>query len=114
MARTGKSRSKPDLRLMAFHAKLPQLRSPPRQEDGKLREIVRVVEPGFLINEARQPYRYKTADEKPLAPGYYLALWQTKKVGVSTFSDEVSYCGPLATRHDAEILRDRAEGANTA
>jgi hypothetical protein len=98
---------------MAFHAKLPKLRDPEREGDEKMHEIVRVVEPGFLINEARQPCRYRTADEKPLIPGYYLALWRTRKAGNTTFTDEVSYRGPLATRHEAEILRDKAEDAGT-
>jgi hypothetical protein len=114
MARTGKNRSTPGLMLMALHDKLAKRRDPEPEGDGKMYEIVRVVEPGFLINEARLPCRYKTADAQPLTPGYYLALWRIKKAGNSPFTDEVSYRGPLATRHEAEILRDQAAGAGTA
>jgi hypothetical protein len=84
MARTGKNRSTHGLKLMALHAKLTKLRDPEREGEGKIYEIVRVVEPGFLINEARQPCRYKTADAQPLTPSYYLALWRIKKAGAGT------------------------------
>jgi hypothetical protein len=74
-----------------------------------MHEIVRIVEPAFLINAARQPCLYETADGTPLNPGYYLALWPKGRNLQHIYSRDVAYCGPLASRGEAELLADRAE-----
>lgn len=88
---------------------LHESRSPVPKGEGKRHEIVRVVEPAFLINADRQACHYETADNQLLMPGYYLAMWPKKVLGVASFTADVSYCGPLATRAEAELLLDRAE-----
>jgi hypothetical protein len=77
--------------------------------DWNMHEIVRIVEPAFLINAARQPCRYETAAGTPLDPGYYVALWPKGRNLQHLYTRDVTYCGPLASRSEAELLADRAE-----
>ncbi len=65
-------------------------------------EIVRVVEPLFLINSRRHACRCRTADARPLAPGYCLALWPKPQGDTRDYGRRVAYLGPLDSRERAE------------
>jgi len=70
-------------------------------------EIVRVVDPAFLVNAAKRACRYETEDGRRLAPGYYFALWRGK-VAVRSYGPDVRYFGPFATEREALLVRDCA------
>jgi hypothetical protein len=67
-------------------------------------EVIRVVQPAFLVNSAMMACRYETADGRPLEPGYYFALWPTR-VYAKVYDREVRYFGPFETEHEAQLLQ---------
>ncbi|MDD5248327.1 MAG: hypothetical protein PHY45_05050 [Rhodocyclaceae bacterium] len=67
-------------------------------------EVIRVVQPAFLVNSAMMACRYETADGRPLEPGYYFALWPTR-VYAKIYDREVRYFGPFDTEHEARLLQ---------
>jgi hypothetical protein len=76
-------------------------------------EIVRVDSPLFLVNSRHRACHYETGDGKPLAPGYYLALWPADACREScreSYGRELRYLGPFATRAAAQFLQTSARG----
>lgn len=67
-------------------------------------EIVHVVQPAFLVNSARLACCYETADDRPLALGYYFALWSAK-TATKLYDRNVRYFGPFATADGAQLLQ---------
>jgi hypothetical protein len=72
------------------------------------REIVRVDNPAFLVNAAKQACRYERADGGPLAPGYYLA-WSRKWRNSRRYDEDVRYFGPLPSSDMAKFLEISAQ-----
>jgi hypothetical protein len=70
-------------------------------------EVVRVDLPKFLVSSRKQACRYETQDGKPLAPGYYLALWPAG-AGRESYGDQLQYLGPFATADFARFLQASA------
>ena len=66
-------------------------------------EIVRVVQPAFLVNSAREACRYETADDRVLERGYYFALWPTKAAR-RVYDRKVCYFGPFETPEMAQFV----------
>jgi len=71
-------------------------------------EIVRVVQPAFLVNSNRHACRYETADGQPLTPGYYFALWPSTATARS-YDRKVRYFGPFTTHEEAALVQDCAQ-----
>lgn len=67
-------------------------------------EIVRVVQPDFLVNSARIACRYETAAAGPLEPGYYFALWPAK-AAARIYDRKVRYFGPFQTPEEAHLVQ---------
>lgn len=73
-------------------------------------EIVRVVQPAFLVDAAKRACRYETTDGQPLAPGYYFALWPAGTASVTKAHDRrVRYFGPFVTEEEAVLVRGCAQ-----
>lgn len=70
-------------------------------------EVVRVDAPIFLVTSRHRACRYETCDGKPLAPGYYLALWPSR-VSHTSYSRELRYFGPFAALAEAQLLQSSA------
>lgn len=70
-------------------------------------EVVRVASTMFLVSARQNACRYETADDKPLAVGYYLALWP-KMGSCVVYGREFRYLGPFATKHAAHLLQTSA------
>lgn len=70
-------------------------------------EIVRVVQPAFLVNSSQHACRYETADNQPLAPGYYFALWPAR-APTRRYDRRVRYFGPFSTQDEALLVQDCA------
>ena len=70
-------------------------------------EVIRVASPMFLATSRHDACRYETADGKPLAPGYYLALWPSG-VNHSSYGRELRYFGPFGTQAEARLLQTSA------
>lgn len=69
-------------------------------------EIVRVIQPAFLVDAAKRACRYETADGRPLAPGYYFALWPAGTPSAAKVHDRcVRYFGPFATAEEAALVQ---------
>jgi hypothetical protein len=71
-------------------------------------EIVRVENPAFLVNAAKQACRYSRTDGRPLAPGYYLA-WSKKWRDSRRYDEHVWYFGPLPSSDLAKFLEISAQ-----
>lgn len=69
-----------------------------------LHEIVRVVQPDFLINASRRACRYETADGSALEPGYYFALWPARAT-TRRYDRRVRYFGPFETPEEARVVQ---------
>ena len=70
-------------------------------------EVIRVASPAFLVTAKHAACRYETSDGKPLAPGYYLALWPSGG-DYASYGREVRYLGPFVTQAEALLLRTSA------
>jgi hypothetical protein len=76
-------------------------------------EVVRVDSPLFLVNSRHHACHYETGDGKPLATGYYLALWPAgacRESSRETYGRELRYLGPFATKTAAQFLQTSARG----
>lgn len=69
-----------------------------------LYEIIRVVQPDFLVNASRMACRYATADGNPLEPGYYFALWPARATA-RRYDRKVRYFGPFESADEAEVVQ---------
>lgn len=67
-------------------------------------EIVHVVQPDFLVNSLYMACGYETDDARPLAPGYYFALWPAK-TATRVYGKKVHYSGLFATPGAAQLVR---------
>jgi len=70
-------------------------------------EVVRVDSPLFLISSWQQARHYETTDGKPLAAGYYLALWPAGACR-SSYGCALRYLGPFANKATARLLHASA------
>lgn len=66
-------------------------------------EVVRVDSPNFIVSSTHQACRYETSNGEPLAPGYYLTLWQSKEAR-AFYDDRIRYIGPFSTQIEAQLL----------
>lgn len=89
------SRSKPETVGNHWHSSL------------KWCEVVRVDSPVLLVNSRQHACHYATADDEPLAAGYYLALWPAGS-SLSFYGRELFYFGPLASKSAALLLHASA------
>jgi len=76
-------------------------------------EVVRVDSPQFLVNSRHRACHYETRDGKPLAAGYYLALWPADACRESCqeiYGRQLRYLGPFATQAATQFLQTSARG----
>lgn len=76
-------------------------------------EVVRVESPVFIVSSSHEACRYETCDGERLAPGYYLALWQSKG-STPFYGHGLRYIGPFSTRSEAQRLQTSALDLNIA
>lgn len=67
-------------------------------------EIVRVVQPAFLVNSLHQACRYETVSAGDLASGYYFALWPAN-AAANVYDKKVRYFGPFETQEEALLVQ---------
>jgi hypothetical protein len=79
-----------------------------KRKNKAIHEIVRVVEPAFLVNSLKQACRYETSDGQPLTPGYYFVLWPAG-VEARIYTPVVRYFGPFDTLQEAALVQRCAE-----
>jgi hypothetical protein len=70
-------------------------------------EVVQVVSPEFLVSSEGRAYRYKTWKGRPLADGYYLALWPRHSTSLE-FDSRVRFYGPCESEMTARLIEDSA------
>jgi hypothetical protein len=71
--------------------------------------VVRIDSAELLIDSMQHACHYETVDGKPLAAGYYLALWPAGAC-LSFHGRELRYLGPFATKAAACLLQTSAMG----
>jgi len=72
-------------------------------------EVVRIDSAELLIDSMQHACHYETVNGKPLAAGYYLALWPAGAC-LSFHGRELRYLGPFATKAAACLLQTSAAG----
>ena len=78
-----------------------------RQSRLKRCEVIRVDFPLFLVSSRKLACHYETSNGKPLAVGYYLALWPEGACR-SFYGRELRYLGPFPTEIGALLLQASA------
>lgn len=81
-------------------------------------DIVTVFDAENLIDGESYQRRYRTRDERPLMPGYYVVLWDAW-TDAPTFDERAVYCGPYLSYGHAQsmvpgLLRSDALGSPAA